>query len=168
MAALNLVAWTPGGVSAVALHRRDGSVRAFAWVDDDDFARVAERGWQLNRAGYASARVPGNRWTRLHRFVLGLRNPKLDADHINRNRLDCRRVNLRVVTRQQNRQNTSGWLKPTTSVYRGVCWDKTRHKWKATATVNYKVFHIGRFETEEDAAEAAREFRRQHMPFSTT
>ena len=43
---------------------------------------------------------------------------------------------------------------------RGASFDAKRGKWKARATVNWVQYYVGMFETEEEAAKAAREFRR--------
>jgi len=44
--------------------------------------------------------------------------------------------------------------KPTSSKYKGVCWDKQNSKWQASIGYNNKVIRIGRFKVEEDAARA--------------
>jgi hypothetical protein len=65
---------------------------------------------------------------RMHRVILGLGNDDpLDPDHINHDRIDNRRSNLRPVNQSENnanRQKTRG-----TSRYKGVYWD--RGKWVA-------------------------------------
>lgn len=160
------------GARLIPLRKRGGKVVACALVDDADYETVSRSRWSLNTHGYVRRRTrkgedAGTYCVVLHRQVLGLTHGDgLAGDHINRNRLDCRRSNLRVLTRQQNRQNTGGWNKPCSSKHRGVSWDRQRRLWKAHATVNYKPHHIGRFKTEEQAARAAREFRELHMPFN--
>jgi hypothetical protein len=74
-------------------------------------------------------------------------------DHINRDKLDNRIVNLREVTWSQNGQNQTSDPK-NTSGYRGVIWEKNRNKWRARIQVNRKLIHIGYFDTVEDAARA--------------
>ena len=44
--------------------------------------------------------------------------------------------------------------KGSSSKYLGVCWDKSRNKWKASIRVNGKIYNLGRFAVEEDAARA--------------
>lgn len=149
----------------IPLHDRDGTIRAFAVVDADDFERLAGFNWSLTGGGYVRRRC-GTRMVKLHREILGLRRgDKLDADHKNRDRLDYRRANLRVCTRQQNRQNTSGW-KRASSRYRGVSFDKPRGSWKACAKLHGRQHFIGRFPTEQEAADAAAAWREIHMPFN--
>ena len=51
------------------------------------------------------------------------------VDHINGDKLDNRRSNLRIATRSQNNAN-KGKRKGTSSKFKGVSWDKKRNKWK--------------------------------------
>jgi len=71
-------------------------------------------------------------------------------DHINRNKLDNRRENLRVATNSQNTANASR-SKSNTSGYKGVTWDKNRGKWIAQIKVDGKHKHLGRYETSKEA-----------------
>jgi hypothetical protein len=158
------------GALLVPLRDRHGKVKACAWIDEED-AEQAQYRWCLN-AGYALRRgrkSEGRQNERiyLHRELMGLRcGDKREVDHKNRTPLDCRRSNLRVCTTQQNQQNMSGWRKPTSSRHKGVCWDKSRQRWMAAVTVNYRLHNLGYFDSEDEAAEAAAEFRREHLPYS--
>lgn len=82
------------------------------------------------------------------------RRPGPILDHINRNRVDNRILNLREVTQSQNRRNSS--LPVTnTSGFRGVCWCKTRERWLAHLNhKDFKTASLGRFKTKEAAARA--------------
>ena len=89
----------------------------FALVDDDAFPELSRYAWKAKPNGcsnhvYAVRNMlsPAGRWVtvRMHREVLGYSGP-LDVDHINRNALDNRRQNLRVVSRAQNCQNRGRW-----------------------------------------------------------
>jgi hypothetical protein len=82
--------------------------RKVALVDDQDFYAVSLLRWHLMKIGYASnnQRVgKGHQRIYMHRFIL---NPAkwLEVDHLNGNRLDNRRSNLRVCTRRENARNT--------------------------------------------------------------
>ena len=142
-----------------------GEVVAEAIVDDADFERVASRRWLMHPAGYPLARV-GGRTVTMHRFVLGIeRGTGVEVDHVNRDRLDNRRENLRVTTRSGNAQNR---VRPAgrASQYRGVSRTSNGRKWRATAVLNQRSIHIGTFDNEIDAARAASEWRAEHMPYS--
>lgn len=86
----------------------------------------------------------------VHRLVLNAPKDK-KVDHINRNRLDNRRENLRLVSDLQNSQNT-GFRSHNTSGYMGVIWHKQRGKWWARLTYEKKVLSLGLFEDIIDAA----------------
>ena len=50
--------------------------------------------------------------------------------------------------------NEKSKLSANTSGHKGVSWDKSRNKWYAYITVNYKLINLGRFSILEDAIEA--------------
>jgi hypothetical protein len=83
-------------------------------------------------------------------------------DHINGVRGDNRWCNLRSVTQRQNRANTYGWTKTTSSKYIGVTHAKTGKPWVAQATLNRKNFFLGSFNTEVEAAKARDRFVLEH------
>lgn len=76
--------------------------------------------------------------------------PKHEIDHINRIRNDNRINNLRAVTRQENRLNTSKSV-ANTSGYVGVTWHKQNRYWAAQITIRGKHMHLGGFDTPEEA-----------------
>lgn len=74
-------------------------------VDADDLDRLSRYSWSVGADGYPQARVKG-KMVRLHEFLLArYRGPGLVIDHINRNRLDNRKDNLRIVTKSHNCAN---------------------------------------------------------------
>lgn len=79
--------------------------------------------------------------------------PKLDIDHINRNRSDNRIANLREVTHKQNHQNRSK-SSNNTSGHPGIYWDKQKSKWRAKIEHNQKQIHLGYFTDIEEALSA--------------
>lgn len=102
---------------------------------------------------------------RLHRELLGLsESDTREVDHINRDRLDNRRCNLRVVTHAQNGQNVPA--QGGTSPHRGVSFCRQTGRWRAHVMIDGKQNQLGRFDTEQEAAIAAAAFRRKHMPFA--
>lgn len=125
----------------------------FALIDDEDYDRVTKYKWYLNNK-YARGFVNGAK-IYLHRFVLNLaKEDKTMVDHINDNKLDCQKHNLRKCTNKQNTSNQKKRTKLATSKYKGVCWSESHKKWRATINNNRKHKHIGRFENEEVAARA--------------
>jgi hypothetical protein len=141
-----------------------------AMVDEADFAELSRHRWHLSDTGYACRWVgprKARKRVRMHRFVLGDALGMTDqVDHLNRDRLDNRRANLRPVALDGfNKQNVPARA-GSTSQHRGVSYDRTRQKWVAQAKCAGKRL-MKRFDTEEEAADAARGWRAEHMPFST-
>ncbi|WP_212958645.1 HNH endonuclease [Paenibacillus albilobatus] len=127
-----------------------------AVVDDEDFDKLIKFKWHYAK-GYArhSCWVPGlNTSTSIwmHHVVLGIcPDRKKVIDHINGNPLDNRKINLRIVTHQQNIFNKSPHRK-STSKYKGVYWYKARSKWCSKIMLDGRYRHIGYFESEREAA----------------
>lgn len=126
----------------------------FAIVDDEDFDFINQWKWFLNDNGYAVRSVWKGKKIRMHRLI-NQTLEGMDTDHINRNRLDNRKSNLRTLTRSQNNLNTGLWNHNTSGV-KGVTWDKSRNKWAAQIQVKGKNVHLGRYE-KFNSAKLARE-----------
>ena len=75
------------------------------------------------------------------------------VDHINKNRADNRKHNLRCCRRAENDRNR-GTYSTNTSGVTGVYFDKRRNKWVASISFDKKRTFIGRFATKEDAIQA--------------
>lgn len=145
------------------LRARDGSVRAWAIVDDEDYEWLNRWRWCFSH-GYAARRLPSNGpIVYMHKQILDF--PDRQGDHINGNRLDNRRSNLRIATHAENKQNL-GIRCDNKSGYRGVGWHLGAKKWRAYARLEGRDFHLGLFSNIEDADAAAKGFRRERMPFS--
>ena len=137
-----------------------------AWieVDRDDFVRLP-KGIRLNARGQVFGKL-GGREIPLARILLGVTEDRsVEVDHINRDPLDNRRSNLRVLPRGTNSQNMSPHS-DSVSQYRGVAWDKRRGKWKATTTIAGRLKHVGYFDDEAEAGAAARAYRLEHMQYA--
>lgn len=157
-------------VIRIPLRARDGSVRAWAIVDRED-ADLADVTWHQNGNGYAQRRR-GDPYGLMHRIVLGrLIGRELataeQCDHINGDRLDDRRDNLRIATNSQNARNR----KPIgESAYMGV--SRNGGAWRAkilpAGAVNRGAqIHLGIFADEEEAARAYdRAAREYHGEFA--
>lgn len=129
-----------------------------AIVDPDDYEHLSKWKWHFH-LGYAVRNCSLSRCMHcgflprkmlyMHRVVCDA--PKgLDVDHINRNKLDNRRINLRAVTREQNCRNSRRKNKK----YKGVYWIAKRKKWRAAINYKGKYIEIGSFDTQEQAASA--------------
>jgi hypothetical protein len=121
-------------------------------VDDDDYEWVSKHPWGYQKmGGYVkrSHRPNGKVVTlMLHREILKAPS-NLYVDHINRNPLDNRKCNLRLVNDLQNSRNRSR-RKDNKTGYKGVQKDKRTGRWIA----NVACKNIGYFATAEEAARA--------------
>jgi hypothetical protein len=116
--------------------------KTYALVDDE-FAYLADLIWHLDSDGYA---INFKTKTRMHKMIM----KGEEIDHINGNRLDNRRSNLRVITHKENVQNGSAH-KDSTSKYKGV----SKHKqWRVQLCHEGRKMLIGEFPTEKIAATA--------------
>lgn len=132
---------------------RDG--RCFV-IDEADLEAVSRYTWRINRDGYpetTTGKWPDCRSIPLHLFLLGPAPDGLEWDHINRQRLDNRRRNLRAVTHKVNTRNF-GIRSTNKSGIPGVAL--RRGRWRAEITVDGRSRHLGCFPTREAAAEARR------------
>lgn len=132
----------------------------YATVDDADYERLSKYNWHTDgRYALRSTwkETGSHSSTAMHREIMGA-EPGQQVDHINHDRLDNRRANLRLATASQNQHNRRSVLmqkgKPTTSKYKGVCFNSTRGKWTASARLNHKTHWFGNYENEVDAARA--------------
>ena len=123
-------------------------------VDDSDYRHLLGFSWNAHtRDGFTYARTSyGNGHIYLHDYLM--KPPKgMVVDHINGDKLDNQRHNLRIATTAQNNYNTKK-TENRSSQFKGVVWDKSRNKWKAQIKLNGVNKALGRFDSEEDAARA--------------
>lgn len=117
-------------------------------VDSSDYDYLIKFKWSLIGKGYAYNHKLGM----MHRIIMN--TPKeLQVDHLNKDKLDNRKLNLRNCTNKENSHNTEG-SKKSTSKYKGVSWCNTRGKWSSQIVHNGINLFIGRFNTEEEAGRA--------------
>ena len=89
----------------------------------------------------------------MHRFIMKSPSGSI-VDHINRNGLDNRCSNLRIVTNRQNCWNCSHGINVGSSKYKGVRWYSKGGKWHSTIHHNGRKVHLGSFDDEVEAARA--------------
>ena len=121
-----------------------------AIIDIEDFNLVKDYSWYFHK-GYARTSFRKNN-RKVHIYMHRLINKTLkgfETDHINKNRLDNRKINLRTVTLTQNHWNSERKL--GISGFRGIYWEESRSKWMACISSNNKNILIGRFNTRLDA-----------------
>lgn len=154
-------------MSGVVFRLADGTETL---VDEDVAVAMATAPLSSHSCGYVKHGSQGY----LHRTIM--RAPKgSQVDHINGDRRDNRRCNLRVCTQAQNLWN-NGKKAHNKSGFKGVYFCGQTQRWRAEIRVNKRCIKLGRFDTPELAAaaydSAARlhhgQFARLNFPSSQT
>jgi len=104
------------------------------------------------RKGYAYISVNGKEIS-LHRYIMNAPDGT-KIDHINRDKLDNRRSNLRYYESEQ--QNTANVK------YKGYYYNKRAKKYQAQVKYNRVQNYLGLFNTAEEAHEA---YKRGHVKY---
>ncbi len=127
----------------------------FAIVDADDYYRLVKYKWHISDPAsntlYAARRLE-RKSLKMHRVIMGAPD-HLVVDHIDHNGLNNCKSNLRLCTLAQNNRNC-GASKGASSRYKGVSWRKDTKKWEAMIRFNKKMYRLGTFKNEIDAARA--------------
>ena len=117
-------------------------------VDEDDLHLLSKYNWRLSSNGYVCAYANYQKLY-LHRLLC---KGKETVDHINKNKLDNRRCNLRPATYAENNANV-GKRKQNATGYTGVFFRKDRNYY----VVNVANTYVGSFKDVKDAARAYNE-----------
>ena len=125
-------------------------------VDVEDYEKVAKYVWWFSEPGYAKGYVDGNEvW--LHRFIM---NPAegLIVDHINGDKSDDRRCNLRCITQQQNTWNNHAKIgnRPHKNIR------KVNYHFEVSMQIDGVLTWCGSFPTIEEALVARNAAYREH------
>lgn len=121
--------------------------RKFAIVDEKDFDFLNKWKWYCNPFGYAvrEQSVGKNKSINIFMHRLINRTPMgLDTDHIDGNRLNNCKSNLRTLPHNKNMFNLRT-AKNNNSGHRGVSWVKSLKKWRSYINLNRRQFHLGLF-----------------------
>ena len=131
---------------------RENGSQGFAKIDKE-FSYLADNHFfYLNAQGYPMTKID-KKLVRLHRLIFTPSAGKF-VDHINGNKLDNRKCNLREATLANNSHNRSK-LPRNTSGYK--CVFKVGKRWRAKVQANGVVIHGGYFNTALEAAKKANE-----------
>lgn len=136
------VAYIPIGIDA-----KDG----YTLVDKSYAYLADEYKFYLNSSGYPITTID-HKPMRIHHLVMGNPGKGKQVDHINRNRLDNRTANLRVVSSAENVHNST--RANGISGYRGVTKSSHSDTWEARIAYKGCRIHLGVFKTKEEAAAA--------------
>jgi hypothetical protein len=139
-----------------------GKVEVPFTVDEDDFDRFSGEAWHLSRGDMLYAKRRSTKAERaaghgirvkLHRLIMNA-GPGEFVDHLNADKTDCRKVNLRICTRGQNNMNKGPMQSNNTSGERGVY--RKINRWVVKLGLCGRAYHGGSFVAFEDAVRAKR------------
>lgn len=135
---------------------RHGDIYVPVLVDHVDADRLAGHSLSIGSHGYAHATLDGYQQL-VHRWLLGLRTgDRRVGDHLNRDKLDNRRGNLRVIDGSLSNANRSQ-AETARNVY------PTRYgRWVAKVKWRRERHWLGTFSTEDDALAAVARWRAEH------
>jgi hypothetical protein len=125
---------------------------AFALVDDADYSWLSQWRWRLNSHGYAIRSITVEDHEvhfSMHRVIMNARRGQF-VDHIDHNRLNNTRANLRFVTRQQNMRYRRRFHNSSTS-FKGVTF--MHGKWHVRIGLDGANIHLGFFDDLKTAAQ---------------
>ena len=127
-----------GDYVKVYMYNNEGNEDGFTLIDLDDLEKV--RGHKIGRYGeYARISLDGDRMF-LHKYLVDYDM----IDHINRDKLDNRKCNLRPTNKSGNAINIDRGM------YTGV-HQVPSGRYQAMICVNYKSIYLGTFDTKEEA-----------------
>jgi len=124
-------------------------------VDDEDLKHFGFYTCSL-QSGYIHVTLLNRDVRLLHRLIV---NPPadLDVDHIDRNRLNNRKENLRLATKSEQAANKTLTVL-NTSGFKGVSFHNKSGKWRASISVKFGTksqhLHLGLFQNPIEAAAA--------------
>ena len=121
----------------------------YALIDDEDYELIRPYQWRYHpKKNYAMTKIDG-RTVLMHRLIMDAPDG-IQVDHINHDRMDNTRNNLRLCTNAQNQYNTKP-QKDRESKYKGVTRTPSG-KWQARIGYEGTQYYLGSYNTEEQAA----------------
>jgi hypothetical protein len=130
-----------------------------ARVSGIDYALLQKHKWCVSN-GYAASRIDGH-LVYMHRLILNA-PAGVGIDHIDGDKLNNERGNLRLATQRQNMRNQPRHRQGT-SGYKGVSLRNDTGKYAAHITVDYKKLSLGCYADPVVAARAYDEAARLHF-----
>ena len=136
----------------------------YALVDDEDYEWLSKKKWYFESSnGYAVNKNAIKIY--MHRLI-NQTPDSLVTDHINRDRLDNRKINLRSVNSTQNIVNTK-IRSDNKSGYKGVFWRKDRKKWSVYFNINkLKRIYCGHYKNLSSAIKARKHLEQTYEQYT--
>jgi hypothetical protein len=139
-----------GEICRMNIFDKSAKFKCQVLIDAEDLEKVSAYKWYFD---HSNRMVSNNEIGYLSRFIMNVTDFKMKVDHINQDRLDNRKENLRLCTNSENCRNR-GKQTNNTSGYKGVYWNKKNEAWIAAIKLHGKFYHIGCFPNKKSAAKA--------------
>lgn len=130
------------------------------WFDLEDYEKIKNYFWYIDRKGYVVSGTDKSNFVRLHRLILDIVDRKIQVDHIKHKKFDNRKSELRIANNGQNQMNKNV-QKNASSGYKGVRFQNGR--WSARIHYNKKQIFLGYFDNIEDAIKARKEAEEKYF-----
>ena len=133
----------------------DSNDRVFLF-DLDDYEKIKVYTWYQSQNGYFRTGIKENdEWKQIqmHRLIMNVLDEKVLIDHINGDRFDNRKINLRYANYSQNMHNSYA-SKRNTSGIRGVSFDTDTKRWRSRLNINGNRIDLGSFAEFGEAVKA--------------
>jgi len=156
-------------MKAIKIHDKYGIMAGRILVDNIDYTNLSLYKWHFDKNKYAWRNVLSSDGERkkiyMHREIMG--NPfGKQVDHINHNKQDNRRKNLRICTHSENQFNRLP-AKHNKSGIKGVSWDRIGKVWRVKISANNNIINIGRFKRKIDAIKSRKLYAKKiHKEFA--
>lgn len=131
----------------------------FALVDNEDYEYINQWKWYHNGRYAARGKYykkicgkPTSRIIFMHR-IINKTPDDMRTDHINGEKLDNRKSNLRPCSNSENSMNKIS-QKNSSSKFKGVSRHRINKKWQTHIKINGKGKYLGCFTSEKQAAQA--------------
>lgn len=138
-----------GKVCFMEMYDAKGNVKAITKFDSCFREKVSKKRWAIYR-NYAFCNYHG-KYISLHRFILNYVG-KRDVDHINMNKLDNRKINLRIVGHYINCLNNKS---------HGCSYHRKTNTWRSYFVYKGKQKSLGYFKHKKDAIKAKKDVIRK-------
>ena len=150
---------------AVIENVKDPNTKVFL-ISEEDFEKIHNKSWYIDTQGYINTSVPRNDGTtrsipiKLYNYIMEPQKGNV-IDHMNRNKLDNRRENLRECTKLENDRNKIQEVNKS-PIFRGVRLTENGKKYRTRIKVMDKEINLGTYETKEEAINARLEAEKRY------
>ena len=132
-------------------------------IDKEDYEIVKNYYWRVDKLGYVISSIYNektgryNKLLKLHRLIMDAPDDMV-VDHIDGNKLNNRKCNLRICTQAENNRNHCVSSNSSTGVT-GVRWNKINNSWR----VMISDINIGSYKNFEDAVKARKQAEKKYF-----